>query len=187
MEAFAGRRFTDEDIIATFGPSEDGIMQRLVPDRWEACLAAYLHAYEREHAGCTAPFPGFETAFGLFRARGLKLAIVTGKSAATAAISLRHLGIAHYFDVVETGSPVGSIKPAAIARVLARWDLRPAEAAYIGDAAADIDASKEAGVIPLGAAWSATARAEELRARGAAATFSAVTDFIAWIETNVSR
>ena len=185
LEAFVGRRYGNAEIMATFGPSEEGIMQRLVPDRWEACLAAYLEAYEREHGRCTAPFPGLEGAFELLRARGAALAIVTGKGAVSAAVSLRQLGVGRYFDVVETGSPVGGIKPASIRKVLVRWGARPDEVAYVGDAAADVDAAKEAGVIALAAAWASTARADELEARRPLATFSTVADFIAWIEANV--
>lgn len=161
-------------------------MQRLVPDRWEACLAAYLDAYDREHVRCTAPFPGLQPAFDLLRDRHVRLAIVTGKGAASAAISMRHLGIARYFDAVETGSPIGGVKPVAIARVLARWRVRADEVVYVGDAIADIDAAKDAGVIPLAAAWAATARTAELRARGPAATFSTVAEFIRWIEASAT-
>ena len=171
--------------MATFGPSEDGIMQRLVPDRWQECLAAYLERYEREHAQCTAPFPGLEAVFALLQHRGARLAIVTGKGAVSAAISLRYLGVARYFDVVETGSPEGGIKPASIGRVLAHWAARPDEVAYVGDATADVDAARAAGVIALAAAWAATARAEELAARGPLATFPTVADFHAWIEVNL--
>ena len=185
IETFIGRHLSDDEIMATFGPSEDGIIQRLVPDRWQECLAAYLERYEREHARCTAPFSGIERALALLQRRGARLAIVTGKGAVSAAISLRHLGVAHWFDAVETGVPQGGVKPASIKRVLARWGARPDEVAYVGDATADVDAAKEAGVIALAAAWAATTRAEELAARGPLAMFSSVADFVDWIEANV--
>lgn len=42
-----------------------------------------------------------------------------------------------------------------------------------------------AGVIPLGPAWAATARADELRAASPLETFQSVERFIAWIEAHV--
>ena len=49
-------RFTDEEILAQFGPSEDGMFQRWVPDRWEECLRLYL---ARVRAGASPSGPDF--------------------------------------------------------------------------------------------------------------------------------
>jgi HAD superfamily hydrolase (TIGR01549 family) len=185
MQGFSNRRYTDEEIRALFGPSEEGIIRRIVPNRWQACLQAYLTAYEEESARTARLFPGIETALRLLRGRGHRLAIVTGKGAASAAISLRDLRLAEYFDVVETGSPEGGVKPQAIKRILLRWGAPPHRVAYVGDAPADMQAAREAGVIPLGAAWAATACADELRAASPLETFRSVEHFIAWIEAHV--
>jgi pyrophosphatase PpaX len=185
MQGFSNRRYTDEEIRGLFGPSEEGIIRRIVPDRWQACLEAYLAAYEEESAKKARLFPGIETALRLLRRRGHALAIVTGKGAASAAISLRDLRLADFFDVVETGSPDGSVKPLAIQRVLAKWGAPPNRVAYVGDAPADIQAAREVGVIPLGAAWAATSDADTLSALSPLETFLDVRDFIAWIEKNV--
>lgn len=185
LEGFSGRHYTDGEIAGLFGPSEEGMIQRMVPDRWQACLEAYLAAYEEESARTARLFPGIETALRLLERRGVALAIVTGKGARSAAISVRHLGLAEFFDVVETGSPDGSVKPLAIQRVLAKWGAPPNQVAYVGDAPADIQAAREAGVIPLGAAWAATSDADTLSALFPRETFRSVESFIRWIEKNV--
>ncbi len=185
LQGFSRRHYTDEEIVALFGPSEEGILRRIVPDQWQACLTAYLAAYEEESAKSAKLFPGIETALQLLKRRGLALAIATGKGAQSAAISMRDLRLADYFDVVETGSPEGGVKPQAIRRILTRWAALPHQVAYVGDAPADIEAAREAGVIPLGAAWAEGVRAEALQAHSPLETFRSVAGFTAWIETCV--
>jgi pyrophosphatase PpaX len=183
MESFSSRRYTDEEIMATFGPSEEGIIQRLVPDRWEECLNAYLEAYEQEHLRAARLFPGIEEALHRLKERGIPLALVTGKGPRSAAISFRHLGLAHYFDILETGAPEGSIKPEAIRKVLAKWAVPPEWVAYVGDAASDMEEAKATGLIPLGAAWDprATVRSGAVAPR---LLFPTVESFMDWIEVS---
>jgi pyrophosphatase PpaX len=182
---FLGHHYTDREIRALFGPTEEGIFQQLVPEQWQACLQTYLAAYDEIHAQYAHPFPGIEDALQLLKQCGVPLAIVTAKGHHSAAISLRHLGLAHYFDAVETGTAEGAVKPKFIRKVLARWGASSCQVAYIGDAAYDMEAAREAGVIPLGAAWAATADADRLNALSPLATFRSVDDFIRWIEVNV--
>jgi phosphoglycolate phosphatase-like HAD superfamily hydrolase len=119
----------------------------------------------------------------MLRERGLLLGVVTGKGAASAAISFRHLGLAPYFDVVEAGSPDGGVKPEAIRRVLARWDMPPGEAAYVGDSPSDMADAVTAGVVPLGAGWAATSAVQDPACCGARVTFESVERFCEWIES----
>jgi len=187
LKGFSQREYTDDEIAARFGPSEEGMIRRLVPDRWEPCLRAYLAAYREclpEHA---RPIPGMKDALHLLRTRGVTLAVVTGKGPHSAAVTLKHLDLADSFDMVETGSPEGSVKPVAIRKVLARWGVVPRQVAYVGDAPSDMEAAREAGVIPLGAAWLPTTNAQALRAMSPAAIFLTLQDFIRWIETTLDH
>ncbi len=185
FEQFLGRSYADQEIAAMFGPSEEGVFQRMVPDRWEACMEAFLAAYERVHAEHARAFPGLEAALRLLKERGLALGIVTGKGPRSAAISLRHLGLAGYFDAVEAGHAGGGSKPEAIRKVLDGWGIGPEDAIYIGDLTYDINAARKAGVTPLGAAWSPTANAERLEAAAPLAVFRSVESFARWIADNV--
>lgn len=115
----------------------------------------------------------------------MPLAIVTGKGLHSAAISIRHLGLARYFDVLETGGPEGSIKPQAIRRVLARWAVLPERVAYVGDAASDMEEAKAAGLIPLGAAWDPRASVQVGNGRDPLLLFPSVESFTDWIEVAV--
>jgi phosphoglycolate phosphatase-like HAD superfamily hydrolase len=183
--ACTSRSFSDEEILARFGPSEDGMFQRWVPDRWEECLRRYLTAYEREHRRLARLFPGIAAALDTLRARRIPLAVVTGKGAQSTAISLAQLGLGRQFDAVETGSPEGSVKPRCLRRVLAHWGVTPDRVAYLGDVPSDIEASRTVGVIPLAAAWEKRSDAAALRALEPLAVFDTVAQFIEWIDRTV--
>jgi phosphoglycolate phosphatase-like HAD superfamily hydrolase len=185
IRAVTGCSATDDEIYAHFGPSEEGMFQRWVPDRWEECLRLYLAAYEREHRRTGRTFPGIETALGLLRERGIPLAVVTGKGPHSAAISLAQLGLVPYFDCIETGSPEGSVKPRGIQRVLAHWGVPSNRVAYLGDVPSDVEVSRAVGVLPLAAAWEKRSDADALRALKPLVVFDAVPEFIRWIETTV--
>lgn len=91
FEKFLGRHYTDGEITALFGPSEEGIIERVVPHESQACMQVYLDEYERAHALLSEPFPGIESALRSLKQNGTALAVVTGKGERSAAISLRCL------------------------------------------------------------------------------------------------
>ena len=186
IEEFTGRDLSDAEIETLFGPSEEGIIRRAVPDRWRECLELHLEIYDREHSRCTGLFPGLEPILHLLRDRNVRLAIVTGKGPRSAEISLRHLGVRHLFDAVEVGSPEGGIKPVSIRRVLDRWQLPPGRVAYVGDAPYDMRAANEVGVVALGAAWAETADASALSPLEPAAVFTDVEAFKAWLDAHTA-
>ena len=175
-----GPPLSDAEIEAGFGPSEDGMFQRVVPARWEDAFTAYLGEYARHLPRC-APFPGVAAALAALRERGVPLALVTGKSRPTALMSLTQFGLDGIFDPVETGSPSGVVKAAAISRVVESWGVTAREVIYVGDAVADVEAAHAAGVLAIAAAWTPTAHAEVLRALRPHALFTDTADFHAWL------
>jgi len=185
FERRLGRRMSAEEVLGMFGPSEEGMIRRLIPEGYEPAVVEYLAEYERLHEERDVAFPGIERALDLLRERRILLGVVTGKGAASAAISFRHLGLAPYFDVVEAGSPDGGVKPEGIRRVLARWRIPPGEVAYVGDSPSDMADAVIAGVIPLGAGWAATSTVQAPACCGARVTFPSVERFCDWIETAV--
>lgn len=186
FEQYLGQRFADSEIRAMFGPSEEGVLRKHLPDAWAQALETYLREYEQAHAGCTAPFTGIESVLQVLQARGKRLAIVTGKGRRSAEISTRMLGLDGYFDGMETGSPEGPRKPEAIRAVLARWKLAPAHVACVGDAPSDILAAKQEGLLALAAAWAGTAEVERLRACEPFTMFHTVESFAAWVQEHIA-
>lgn len=180
LAVVGGPSLTDAEIHAHFGPSEDGMFQRVVPARWEEAFSSYLGEYERYLPSC-AIFPGVAASLAWLRERGVPLALVTGKSRPTALMSLTQFGLDGLFEPVETGSPSGVVKAAAIARVVAGWRVPAREVIYVGDAVSDIQAAHAAGVTAIAAAWAPTAVAEQLHAVKPHVLFSDAVAFHAWL------
>lgn len=146
IEPLAGKQLPDEEIVATFGPSEEGTIRILAPHAYEQGLADYLNCYRELHDMCPSPFDGIPELLEWLRARGIIIALVTGKGRRSCSISLEQYGIARFFDLVETGSPEGPCKPEGIRAVLDRFLLKPEEAIYVGDTASDVASARSAGV-----------------------------------------
>lgn len=180
--AHLGKNFTDKEIEELFGPTEDGIIKRLVPERWESCHADYLAAYRQHHP--RQAFTDIERALALLKQRGVRLAIGTGKGKGSLLASLDIIGLADYFDRLEYGSEDGGVKPEIIGRILRHWGVKPEETAYLGDVASDVDAARKAGVTALSAGWSDGADMASLAAAKPDALFCTVGDFIQWIREN---
>jgi pyrophosphatase PpaX len=183
LERLDGPSYTDEEIRARFGPSEDGMFQQAIPARWQEAFTVYLEEYERHLVQCADVFPWVARTLGWLRERGIPAALVTGKSRATTAMSLERFGLDGAFEVVETGSPAGVVKAAAIARVVAGWHAVPREVVYVGDAVADVRSAREAGVVSVAAAWAPSAVVGDLQAAGPDMIFASADAFYAWLRT----
>ena len=175
-------RYGDDEIRAFFGPSEEGILQRIIPGRWQDALAGFLAEYDRHlPLLCDGVFPAVTAALELLRERAVPVALVTGKGPGSTALSLRYFSLDRAFDVVESGSPTGVVKADAIRRVVKRWGVDPGRVIYVGDAALDMLAAREAEVIPVGAAWAPSAVPGELEGARPRAIFTEGEDFVRWL------
>ena len=182
LEELGGSRLADKEIMATFGPSEEGCAMRLLPDRAKEALAAYLKHYEARHDMCPDPFPGIRELLVFLRANGIKLALVTGKGPASCRISLERFGLLGFFEEVRTGHKEGPNKAEDIRSVLNAFGI-PGSAAYcVGDHPGDATAARAAGAIPLAAAWASTADQEALRRACPDAVFKTVSELRSFFE-----
>jgi pyrophosphatase PpaX len=180
-QGLEGPTYTNEEIRGLFGPSEEGMLQRAMPERWQEGLTILLAEYQRHLNLCSGLFPSVTTSLHLLRERGTPLALVTGKGPFTTKMSLTHFGLDGVFDPVEVGSPQGVIKAAAIARVVEHWGVAARDVIYVGDAVADMAAAREAGVRPIAAAWAPSAIAAELAATKPHALFTDASHFQSWL------
>jgi pyrophosphatase PpaX len=177
---YTGRQYRDEEINAMFGPTEEGMIERVIPQQTQPAIADYLRAYEKYHLSCQAPFPGILETLDELRRRGVSLAVATGKGRASALISMRYLGLNGMIPILVTGSPQGAVKPALIQEILLRWGFSPDQTAYVGDTPSDMQAARLSGVIPIGAAWALSATVEK-GDRDALEVFQSVDEFKRWI------
>jgi pyrophosphatase PpaX len=133
LRKFCGREYSDQEIGALFGPSEEGIFKALLSEKWEEGLQHYLDIYAKAHAGYAEPFSGIPRLLTALSKRDIRLGIVSGKGPGSMALSLQYSGLAKYFEIVQTGSEKGAKKPEHIREILKLWEFAPNEVAYIGD------------------------------------------------------
>jgi len=187
VEPLAQREFSDEEIIATFGPSEEGTIMALAPNNYEEGIAGYLQFYEVLHSHCPTPFEGIAELLDYLQHHNIRLALVTGKGSKSTAISLQQFGLTQYFSIIETGSPHGPVKAERIQEVLGHWsDLQKDEVWYIGDAPSDITACKKVGIPIAAAAWAETADAAQLTPLQPDEIFYSVAELAAWVKQHIA-
>lgn len=187
FQRYLGHDYSDKEIRGMFGPTEEGMIQQAVPDRFDEAFAAYLAAYEKAHDICSRPFPGIQELIDELERRGIRRAIVTGKGPHSAEISLRVMGLAGSFERVEAGSAGGNIKPQNMRRVIEAWGFDAANVACVGDATSDVHSARQIGAIPLAAAWAGTSDYDVLAALSPQQTFRRVEEMLAWIKSVVDH
>jgi len=181
---YLGRSLSQAEVIALFGPPEEGGLRRILEDRLvpmamdDLCLF-----YGREHAGMASLHQGIEEVLRFLRTRHVRLAVFTGKGRRTAAITLEQLGISPYFDLVVSGSDVDQHKPhpEGIHRVLSVLGMSPQQTLMVGDSVSDIRASHAAGVAVASVLWDCYDRDSVLKER-AEFRFEQVGEMMAWFD-----
>ena len=136
IEPLAKRQLTDEEIIATFGPSEkEGTIALLLPDKQTEGLAqSTLWRYEALHGRWPAPFDGIVEILSYLKAKQLVVSLVTGKGEQSTRVTLSNYGLEEYFDVIKTGAASGPVKDRRIEEVIEEFSLDREEVLYVGDA-----------------------------------------------------
>lgn len=181
IEPHLGRSVSDAEIIATFGPAEEGTIKALIPNQYEEGVASYLTHYEQYHADYPNLFPGIESLLTELRAKPVRLALVTGKGERSAALSLAFYQLTPYFSAFGYGDLAINSKTRNINRIVADWGLPPDEVLYVGDAPSDIVACRQAGVPIAAAAWASTAEPDVLAQLEPNALFESVDAFRTWL------
>lgn len=115
------------------------------------------------------------------RARGLRLAVATGKAGARARSLLETLDLIGYFGHVVGSDEVASPKPAPdiVLRALSLLGVPVEEAFMVGDAPSDIASARGAGVTAVAATW-ATASVEDLMVARPDLVLRRPADLLAW-------
>lgn len=158
-EKYLGRRFTDQEIIALFGPTEDVILKQLCGENFESAKLDYYNYYRENHA-IAQLYEGIRELIIDLKNSKVLLSIFTGKGRTSSLITLDELGLTEFFDLIVTGDDVANHKPSpeGILKFLEIHKLNPKEVLMIGDAPSDIIAAKEAGVEIASVIWDSYSR-----------------------------
>ena len=183
-EKYEGRRYSDHEITAMFGPPEEGALVPIVGGaNIEHVMNDYLHFYRTHHHRLARLYPGIEELLKYLRDHGVHLALFTGKGIHTTTITLEEFGLKPYFDYVVTGNDVANHKPSSegIRKILSHFGLKPNEALMVGDSVGDVKASHEAGVKIAAVLWDSYARETVLR-MNTDYVFHNVAEFHNWLK-----
>ena len=187
IEPLINRSVSDEEIIATFGPSEEGTILALAPDEYDKGVAAYLKFYEELHQICPDPFVGIKEILDNLKQNDIHISMVTGKGRKSAMISLDKFGLTPYFAQIETGLPTGPSKALGIQNILDTFtNIEKSEVIYVGDVPSDVTASRKVGIPIVSAAWAETAEPEKLVEMEPDFIFYTVEEFGSWLKTVIN-
>lgn len=154
---YAGKEYTNPELVSLFGPTEDGIIAGVVQDRalsTEAC-SEYYRLYDEYHEDMLPLAANIQTMLDNLARLRIPMGIITGKSRRSLDISLDKLGMRHYFDVQLAGDELVRPKPdrEGIDRAMAALGIKPEATLFIGDSNADMVAGRAAGAWTGGAHW----------------------------------
>lgn len=165
VQELTGIAPTPEKVVSYFGLSDRGVLGGLLnmnPDDPKLPISTFVRVYcERHDELAPAPFPGAVELLQALRARGLKLALLTGKEHYTALPTLHKYGMDSLFDLLLYGDPYYNAKADNLKRAMEAWQLSPQEIIYVGDAPSDISLCHSVGVAIINAAWSRLAAEDE--------------------------
>ena len=165
-QKYAGKTYTVQEIIAMFGPPEEGSLLAIVqPDQIEEVMKDYLEFYRAHHKELAQLYPGMEEILRFLKASGKLLAVFTGKGTATAMITLQEFHIDGYFDYIVTGNDVVKYKPSSegLVKIMNHFSIRPEEMLMVGDAVSDVKAAHEAGVSIAAVLWNSYSKEKVLQ------------------------
>ena len=155
IHRYADKDFPAEKIFSYFGPTEDGILMKILPqERLEEGLRFFFDYYQKRQDDLLISFDGILPLLKAIKERGKKLFLLTGRSQETLRMSLEKLGLGSFFQSCYTGSLKGVNKPENMIRLINEHGLKREQVLYVGDTLADVDSMKKAGVDILSAGYS---------------------------------
>lgn len=143
---------TEQQVTRIFGPPFDTMVRLLAGDISEeqagAIRASYFEHYNEVQLPRIQPIPGAAELLDALDAHGVALAMVTNKVEASAHRQLQAMGWERRFPIVVGADTTGLAKPAAepALHALRLLDVRPEDAAFVGDQEPDIGCGLAAGV-----------------------------------------
>lgn len=145
IHLFGHEDITDDNLENYYGPTESGIIRRIVgEENFEKIYPLFLKKYTEFQKDCLTPIPGLkELLASLSENKDLTLILVTGRSLDTLKISLSYLGYDKYFKKLYAGSETGINKGESMDKARAELKVEKKDMLYIGDTLADIHTMKD--------------------------------------------
>jgi phosphoglycolate phosphatase-like HAD superfamily hydrolase len=156
MDAKTLAAFDKSHVEKYYGPTEKGIIKKLVPkESFPAAWDYFIKLYnEQSRIMMPKPFDGIKGLLNKYSQRkDVLVVMLTGRSPETLAISLKDLGLEPYFAKCYTGAMTGVNKDKSILKLLHDYGLNKNDVLYIGDTVADIKVMRKVNVDLISAVY----------------------------------
>jgi len=153
-------------------------------ERYESLRKRFLDFYAGALAVHTRLFAGFDRVLEVVEGAGMRWGIVTNKPGWLATPLVAELGLAARCACIVAGDTLAQRKPHPLPLLHAAGllGLEPRACAYLGDAERDVQAARNAGMIPLVAGFGYLGDDDDPAAWQADAVFARPEDLIDWLE-----
>lgn len=157
-----GHPWDEAEIKTWIGQSLYGAMQRVAPDQADEIFRVYTEWNEANTERLLHPYPGVPELVHDLAAAGVRQGVVTSKREEPAQWALRLAKIDDVVPLLVSHNDVDEHKPSPKPLLLGmeRLDADASRCVYVGDAAVDVVAARNAGVASIAVTWGAGTRAD---------------------------
>ena len=146
---FRKEELTEEENNSIYGPTEEGIILKLIKDKGEAkeCFLRYLDLYNEYHEELLPDFiPGIRELLEELNKRNIPVYLLTGRSKESTMITLTKFNAFKYFKAIYTGGLYGEVKDELLNELASIHHYNKEDLVYIGDSLHDVPQCRRANV-----------------------------------------
>ena len=162
---FRKEELTEEENNSIYGPTEEGIILKLIKDKGEAkeCFLRYLDLYNRYHEELLPDFiPGIRELLEELNKRNIPVYLLTGRSKESTMITLTKFNAFKYFKAIYTGGLYGEVKEELLNELASIHHYNKEDLVYIGDSLHDVPQCRRANVDIISVSYANTDSYEKL-------------------------
>ena len=162
---FRKEELTEEENNSIYGPTEEGIILKLIKDKGEAkeCFLRYLDLYNQYHEELLPDFiPGIRELLEELNKRNIPVFLLTGRSKESTMITLTKFNGFKYFKAIYTGGLYGEVKEELLNELASIHHYNKEDLVYIGDSLHDVPQCRRANVDIISVSYANTDSYEKL-------------------------
>ena len=162
---FRKEELTEEENNSIYGPTEEGIILKLIKDKGEAkeCFLRYLDLYNEYHDELLPDFiPGIRELLEDLNKRNIPVFLLTGRSKESTMITLTKFNAFKYFKAIYTGGLYGEVKEELLNELASIHHYNKEDLVYIGDSLHDVPQCRRANVDIISVSYANTDSYEKL-------------------------
>ena len=162
---FRKEELTEEENNSIYGPTEEGIILKLIKDKGEAkeCFLRYLDLYNEYHEELLPDFiPGIRELLEELNKINIPVFLLTGRSKESTMITLTKFNAFKYFKAIYTGGLYGEVKEELLNELASIHHYNKEDLVYIGDSLHDVPQCRRANVDIISVSYANTDSYEKL-------------------------